>query len=305
MGGPTTGRAAQPRANQPLRGPWLMALLVAGAVGLSAVGDEARPRAAIGEPAPGSSALVIAVVLGLVVSAVVAMSVALWRAGRRSRRGDEEQGTPEREPASTAVVVGAVAALTAVAAAVIAAAAHGSLPLVSGARVVTAPPTARPAPHRLDRLLPQPPDVHGWTVLVASVLVVLVAAALVVTRRVTRHRRGTRDAPAAAADLRAPVDEVVTAAQVALRPGSADPRVQVIEAYSAMEDLLRRQVAPPTLGTPRKWLAQVADAWPAARPATATLTDVFERARFSSAPVTRADVASARRCLTQIVEASR
>jgi hypothetical protein len=275
-------------------------------VGLSAVGDEARPRIAIGEPAPGTSALVIAVVLGLVVSAVVAMSVALWRVGRRSRRGDEEQGAPEREPASRGIVLGAVAALSAVAAAVIAAATHWRLPLASGARSVTAPPAARPAPHRLDRLLPAPSPVHGWAVLVASVLVVvLVAAALVVTRRVTRHRRGTRDAPAAAADLRAPVDEVVTAAQVALRPGSADPRVQVIEAYSAMEDLLRRQVAPPTLGTPRKWLAQVADAWPAARPATATLTDVFERARFSSAPVTRADVASARRCLTQIVEASR
>lgn len=95
-------------------------------------------------------------------------------------------------------------------------------------------------------------------------------------------------------------DEVLASATaaIALR---GDPRGRVIAAYEAMEGALRDKGAP--RGAPQaplEWIAGLAESHPAAVAPARELAEIFERARFRSAPVTDADAARARAALDRL-----
>ena len=95
-------------------------------------------------------------------------------------------------------------------------------------------------------------------------------------------------------------DDVLRRASEALELDTA-PRGRVIAAYEAMESALRRRGAVRTAEqAPLEWLAGLADVQDAAIEPARELTTIFERARFSSAPVTEEHAEQARQLLDQL-----
>jgi Domain of unknown function (DUF4129) len=224
---------------------------------------------------PLSALFVLAVGAGLV--ALGAMAVVM-RPGRR-RRDDE----PERERPPLQVhwawKVVAILVPFALGAALLAAAVVGVRIFPGPGRPSAASPNhaafSTPAPVRSTRSF-ELPSWLPWAVLGVLAVAVLVGGWLLLQR----SRTLTDEVPRAPA-----AREAVEAAIVAL-DSTRDPRAAVIAAYAAME----RTFAAHDLGrlapeAPREYLRRVASANAASGDPAATITGLFEEARFSTHPI--------------------
>src|SRR5262249_44771938 len=140
---------------------------------------------------------------------------------------------------------------------------------------------------------------EGWSIisLILTIAAVLLLGWLAfrMLRRDGRHS-GTVGLRERAADR----EEVLRRATSALDLGT-DPRGRVIAAYEAMESARARRTAARAAERGRlEWLAGLGDVQDAAMQPARELTAIFERARFSSAPVTEADAERARQLLDQL-----
>jgi hypothetical protein len=132
-------------------------------------------------------------------------------------------------------------------------------------------------------------------VLTLAAIALLGFAAYRVMRRPGRH--------VAARTLEAPprdADAVLATATAAIALGG-DPRGRVIAAYEAMEATLGGKGAPRDAPqAPLEWIAGLAASHPAAVAPARDLAEIFERARFRSAPVSEADAERARAALDRL-----
>lgn len=147
--------------------------------------------------------------------------------------------------------------------------------------------------------VPKISGTDGYAVisLIATVVIVALLGWLAyrMLRRDGRHV-GAMGLPERASDR----DDVLRRATSALDLDT-DPRGRVIAAYEAMESALRRLgAARAAEQAPVEWLAGLADVRDAAIEPARELTTIFERARFSTAPVTEAHAEQARQLLDRL-----
>ena len=137
---------------------------------------------------------------------------------------------------------------------------------------------------------------------VVMVLLVLVAVALLgVAMYHARLRLPARPVTGASAgDVPPDAASILGSAAGAIALGSS-PRDQVIAAYEAMESALRRDgIARERQQTPLEWLTDLSHVRPGVVEPADALTATFERARFSTGPVTPADADDAARLLGEL-----
>jgi hypothetical protein len=144
---------------------------------------------------------------------------------------------------------------------------------------------------------------HGHSLLLLGIITgVLVAAAVGAAAR-----QGDTEAEVDSTSndddshLRADVEAAAVAATTALDTADGDPRQAVIAAYTAMTRALT--MADPRLratDTPGRLLDRAAAAGVVDVVAASTLIQLFERARFSTHPVTPSHVAAAREALARV-----
>jgi hypothetical protein len=140
---------------------------------------------------------------------------------------------------------------------------------------------------------------EGWSIIS---LILTIAAVLLLAWLGYRvlHRDGRHAGTVALRERATDREEVLRSATSALDLGT-DPRGRVIAAYEAMESALARRTAARTAEqAPLEWLTGLGDVQEAAMQPARELTAIFERARFSSAPVTEADAQQARQLLEQL-----
>jgi hypothetical protein len=132
-------------------------------------------------------------------------------------------------------------------------------------------------------------------VLTLAAIALLGFAAYRVMRRPGRHV-----APRILESPPRDADDVLATATAAIALGG-DPRGRVIAAYEAMEATLSGKGAQRDAPqAPLEWITGLAASHPAAAAPARDLAEVFERARFRSAPVTDADAALARTALDRL-----
>jgi Domain of unknown function (DUF4129) len=201
---------------------------------------------------------------------------------------------------------------------------HGTVAPSRGTERQPAHATPTPAP-QLQAPDAQPPDKRTrrsgqdsgdaqwlqWA-LAAIALIGLLAAGVLLARELsawdTRRRRSRAAAPEPVASQPAAegaeedaalASRAVDAALAPLRE-SSDPRSGVIEAYARMELVLNeRQLGRRPSEAPREYLARVLRNHGAPERSLATLTSLFEKARFSRHPVSEAERRSALGALEQ------
>ena len=144
------------------------------------------------------------------------------------------------------------------------------------------------------------PDWQWWA-LAALGLTGVVAAAVLLVPELRRWARGRRERRAALAATRGPtvgeatrtdepeeaevVQRALDAASAPLRD-PADPRAAVIEAYARMEQVLaERDLGRRAPEAPREYLTRVLREHGAPQQSLATITTLFEEARFSRHPI--------------------
>jgi len=271
----------------------VVVLLVVGA-GTGAARSERHGRGAAGrwgisDPGwlldAGASVLVVAAV------ALVAVLVyAFWPGGRRRPEPDEPEIVHQPPPARwwekaaiglpLALVGGLVWALIATRS--------------SGAPVAPSLPVA-PSGSRAPRAGTSAPEIHWWVVAAVVAAVVAMAALLLVLQR--RRRRVPVDRTQA--DRR---EEVIGAVDDSLDALEAEPdsRRAVIAAYARMEGRLARAGVPRAAWeAPFEYLDRVLVELGAPAAIAATLTELFERAKFAPHPVAGA---MKRRAIDVLVE---
>jgi hypothetical protein len=173
------------------------------------------------------------------------------------------------------------------------------------------PPTNEPDPGALgDRSELEPLDLT-WLVVVAG-MVVLTVVILLLLRLLRRLRRPVA-APQAprglAADMSPPPEPDIpvllrgVSAARELLTRFAEPSDAVVAAWLALEDAADRSgVHRRPSATPSEFTMAVLAATPAPPAATRELLDLYRTARFSTHPITAADVEHAARCLAAIAE---
>ena len=137
---------------------------------------------------------------------------------------------------------------------------------------------------------------------VVMVLLLLAAVALLgVAMYRTRLRLPARPVTlASGSDVPPDAASIMGSAAGAIALGGT-PRDQVIAAYEAMETALRGDgIARERQQTPLEWLADLGSARPGVVEPADALTAIFQRARFSTGPVTPADAADAARRLGEL-----
>ena len=137
---------------------------------------------------------------------------------------------------------------------------------------------------------------------IISAILTLAACVLLAVVAYRLMRRPGRHVLAAGAPGVASREDVLRRAAAAIELG-ADPRARVIAAYEAMEAALESPRRAPQ--APLEWLAGLADTHPAAIEPARELTEIFERARFRTVPVTEADADQARHALDRLRAAAR
>lgn len=140
---------------------------------------------------------------------------------------------------------------------------------------------------------------EGWSIIS---LILTIAAALLLGWLAFRmlRRDGRHSGSVGLRERAGDREEVLRRATSALDLGT-DPRGRVIAAYEAMESALARKTAARTAEqAPLEWLTGLGDVQDAAMQPARELTAIFERARFSSAPVTEADADRARQLLDRL-----
>jgi hypothetical protein len=163
----------------------------------------------------------------------------------------------------------------------------------------TGPPSAA-TPTPAGRLLGPPQHLDSAPAIISAILTVAALALLgVIAYRLMR--RPGRHVGTAPADERPPDrDDVLRSATAALALGS-DPRGRVVAAYEAMESALRGTGSPRAAAqAPLEWLAGLAQSRPSEVEPARELTETFERARFSTAPITERDADRAREALERL-----
>ncbi len=260
----------------------------AAAVGLTAgtalVAIAARAPLSRSSPIDAASASAPVSALLLVVAgagALVLAGLVLLAPARRRREDDEPEPEVARPELHWAVKLAVTLFPLAIAAAITVALLSGaktahSLPgLALGLR---GPGRASSAPAGGTRTGFELPSWLPWTVLglVAAVAIAGAVVLIVVARTEKRRAAETEDEPAASA---------VDAAMSALDSDS-DPRRGVIAAYAAMQRTLAEHgLARARSEAPREFLSRVLVASRATEREAATLTGLFEEARFSTHPI--------------------
>jgi Domain of unknown function (DUF4129) len=142
-------------------------------------------------------------------------------------------------------------------------------------------------------------DVLGWSVWIGVVAVALTVAAAAILW--WRARAARRDASTSAALDQDDGLDAIAAGRAALDEPADDPRATVVACYAAMEaTLMSAGSGRRPAESPEEFLARtVAEGRLPAEPGR-RLTRVFLAARYSSAPVTAADVAAGREALSRI-----
>lgn len=165
-------------------------------------------------------------------------------------------------------------------------------PTTTTATTPTASPTAAPTQHGV-----APNFQLGHAASIISLLLTLAALTLlgIVAFRAIR-RPGRHVAARTAESPTRDTDDVLASATAAIALGT-DPRSRVIAAYEAMESALGGRVAPQA---PLEWIAGLAASHPQVVAPARELAEIFERARFSTAPVTDAEAARARAALDRL-----
>jgi hypothetical protein len=276
----------------------IVVLLVVGA-GTGAARSERHGRGAAGrwgisDPGwlldAGASVLVVAAV------AVAAVLVyAFWPGGRRRRREPDEpeivhQPLPARWWEKAAAIALPLALVGGLVWALIATRS-------SGGPAAPSPPAAPslPSGSQAPRADTSAPVIHWWVVAAVVAVVVAMAALLLVLQR--RQRRVPADRTQA--DRRA---EVIGALDDSLDALEAEPdsRRAVIAAYARMEGWLARAGVPRAAWeAPFEYLDRVLVELGAPAAIAATLTELFERAKFAPHPVA---AAMKRRAIDVLVE---
>jgi hypothetical protein len=136
----------------------------------------------------------------------------------------------------------------------------------------------------------------AWTGMLAGYLAILAAVMLWWRARAVRRDAPVTSVPAGDDELGA-----IAAGRTALDEVAGDPREAVVACYAAMEAALSSAGSGRhSAESPEEFLARaVAEGWLPAEPGR-RLTRVFLAARYSSAPVTAADVAAGREALRSI-----
>ncbi|HEY3087061.1 MAG TPA: DUF4129 domain-containing protein [Jatrophihabitantaceae bacterium] len=140
----------------------------------------------------------------------------------------------------------------------------------------------------------------GGAASTVSLLLTLAACMLLAIVAFRAMRRPGRHVAPRILEAPRDADDVLASATAAIALGG-DPRGRVIAAYEAMETALTGEGAP--RGAPQaplEWIAGLAESHPAAVAPARELAEIFERARFRSAPVTDADAALARAALDRL-----
>jgi uncharacterized protein DUF4129 len=140
----------------------------------------------------------------------------------------------------------------------------------------------------------------GGAASIISLVLTLAACTLLAIVAFRAMRRPGRHVAARILEPPRDADDVLASATAAIALGG-DPRGRVIAAYEAMETALTGEGAP--RGAPQaplEWIAGLAESHPAAVAPARELAEIFERARFRSAPVTDADAALARAALDRL-----
>ncbi|MGH3480133.1 MAG: DUF4129 domain-containing protein [Nocardioidaceae bacterium] len=142
-------------------------------------------------------------------------------------------------------------------------------------------------------------DVLGWSVWIGMVAVALTVAAAAILW--WRARAARRDASMSAALDQDDGLDAIAAGRAALDEPTSDPRATVVACYAAMEaTLMSAGSGRRPAESPEEFLARtVAEGRLPAEPGR-RLTRLFLAARYSSAPVTAADVAAGREALSRI-----
>jgi hypothetical protein len=257
----------------------LTALVAVVAVASRAPLDGSQPVNASSARTPLSALFVLGAGAGLV--ALCAMALCMWP--QRRRRDDEpERARPPLQVhwawKVAAILVPLVLGATLVAAAVLgvqASAGFGRLDLASRMRHAVAPFVSERGASSF-----AVPSWLPWTAL--GILAVAVALGVWLVRR-------RSPMPNAATPSRPATRAAVEAAIVAL-DATRNPRDAVIAAYAAME----RSFAAQNLGrlapeAPREYLRRVLSTSAAPMQPAATITGLFEEARFSTHPMTEND----------------
>jgi hypothetical protein len=151
----------------------------------------------------------------------------------------------------------------------------------------------------------------SWVIVVLGMIVVTLVLLLILRflRRLRRPVGGPQLPRGLAVDLEAPPEPDIpvllrgVSAARELLTRFADPSDAVVAAWLALEDAADRSgVHRRPSATPTEFTFAVLAATPAPPAATRELLDLYRTARFSTHPITRADVESAARCLAAIAE---
>jgi Domain of unknown function (DUF4129) len=160
---------------------------------------------------------------------------------------------------------------------------------------LSAPPTTTPSP--AGRLLGPRQHLGSWPAITSAILTAAALALLGVIAFRLMRRPGLHVGTAPADEPEPDRDDVLRSATAAITLGP-DPRGRVIAAYEAMESALLGTGSPRAAATaPLEWLAGLAQSRPFAVEPARDLTEIFERARFSTAPITDSDADRARALL--------
>ena len=173
------------------------------------------------------------------------------------------------------------------------------------------PPESEQEPGAIDdRNALEPLDMTWVGVVIGMVLVtVLILLLLRLIRRLRRPLAGAQTARGLAADIAAPPEPDIpvllrgVSAARELLTRFAEPSDAVVAAWLALEDAADRSgVHRRPSATPTEFTMAVLAATPAPPAATRELLDLYRTARFSTHPITAADVEHAARCLATIAE---
>lgn len=236
------------------------------------------------------------------VAALVALVV--WRAVQRARRRSHEEPdiVVEQQGVRVHPAVAALLFLTTLIAPwlLLALARHLALPTPGTSRV---PHHTTPIGHTGgSRVVPTHVAVPEWLVVVVVGMVVLLFLVLVLAR-LGRSPTPQSAAPTTAPREPGPEATAVAGARRAVRE-SGSYRHRIINAFAAMEAALSAQgVARGSSETPDELLARLSRLHPGLSEDAVRLTETFQYARFSSAPVTHRHVEVATAALRRLEDA--
>jgi hypothetical protein len=286
--------------------------ILAVALGLLGAAEGLTARPSVGSTATAASHSTVAGVVTLVVLLLAGVVLAgflvgVFVAGRRRRkRGPDDHSEPEVPRSGTRL-----APLLAVALAVVVVAVPAVLlaaRLVTGVGPATTAGPAATASASTPAATPAASSGPASSANGPVVIVVVCLAGLALTTALASLRGGAGEnepipTPSQEEESRETYTAAIHAARRALEP-AGDARRLVISAYAAMEaGLAARGITRGMTQTPDDLLAEIAALAPTAAAPAGEVTEVFQLARFSSDPVTDADLGRARRAVDGLASA--